>query len=104
MSSTSKDPTEGQLDDKAQGVETPNDFEEQGTKTLDMMNKQGSETPNYFEEQGTETPYVMNDQGAETLNIFEEEGTKTPGVKMKGTETLSNIDILGVETLDDITM
>lgn len=39
MSSTSKNPTEGQLDDKAQGAKTPNDFEDQGTETRDMMNE-----------------------------------------------------------------
>lgn len=116
MSSTSKDPKEGQMDEKAQGAETPNGFEEQGTETLDTMNDKGVETPNNFEKPGTETLDAMNEQGAETLNGFkeqgteslnnyDEQGTETPDkVKLQGTETLSNIDIPCVENLDDIIM
>lgn len=116
MSSTSKDLTEVQVDDRAQGTETLNNFEDQGTESLGAMDEQGVEILSDFEQQGTEAPGEMDEQGIEVLNDFEEQGIETHGklnekgnetvdrVKMQGTETLSNIEVLSVETLDDIKM
>lgn len=71
----SKDPKEGQVDDREQDIEARNDSEVPKTETLGKMDEQGIETLSNFEEQGTETPCILDEQGTQTPNKVNMQGT-----------------------------
>lgn len=83
--SVREDPTEGQEYDKAQYIETLDNFYEQGIEVLDGLNIQGTKTLEKLDKQDIEVVDELCVQGTEAL------GTKDVGA----TETLGDMNIPG---------